>query len=40
MATRKQFILRLEPETHEAFKTWADTEFRSINAITSIDDDV
>jgi hypothetical protein len=31
MATRKPFLLRLEPETHEALQTWADSEFRSLN---------
>ncbi len=31
MAQRKAFLLRLEPETHEALQRWADSEFRSLN---------
>ena len=31
MASRKPFLLRLEPETHEALQVWADSEFRSLN---------
>jgi hypothetical protein len=31
MAQRKAFLLRLEPETHEALQRWADAEFRSLN---------
>jgi len=32
MAQRKPFLLRLDPSTHEALQTWADTELRSLNA--------
>jgi hypothetical protein len=31
MASRKPFLLRLEPETHEALQAWADSELRSLN---------
>lgn len=32
MAPRKAFLLRLDPETHEALQRWADAELRSLNA--------
>jgi hypothetical protein len=32
MAQRKAFLLRLDPETHEALQRWADAELRSLNA--------
>lgn len=32
MAQRKTFLLRLDPETHEALQHWADAELRSLNA--------
>jgi len=32
MAQRKAFLLRLDPETHEALQRWADAEMRSLNA--------
>jgi len=32
MAQRKPFLLRLDPETHEALQRWADAELRSLNA--------
>ena len=31
MAQRKQFLLRLPPELHDALKRWADDELRSLN---------
>ncbi|MDR0843018.1 MAG: hypothetical protein LBP68_06340 [Acidobacteriota bacterium] len=31
MATRKPFLLRLDPVVHEALQTWADAELRSLN---------
>ncbi len=32
MASRKAFLLRLDPATHEAMQRWADAELRSLNA--------
>jgi hypothetical protein len=32
MVQRKAFLLRLEPEIHEALQHWADAELRSLNA--------
>lgn len=32
MAQRKAFLLRLDPETHEAVQCWANAELRSLNA--------
>ena len=32
MAQRKAFLLRLDPEIHEAMQRWADAEMRSLNA--------
>jgi hypothetical protein len=32
MATRKPFLLRLDPATHEALQRWADADLRSLNA--------
>ncbi len=32
MAQRKSFLLRLDPEIHEALQRWADAEMRSLNA--------
>ena len=32
MAQRKTFLLRLDPEIHEAVQRWADAELRSMNA--------
>jgi len=32
MAQRKPFLLRLDPETHQAMQRWADAELRSLNA--------
>jgi hypothetical protein len=29
---RKPFLLRLDPQTHEALQRWADAELRSLNA--------
>jgi hypothetical protein len=31
MIQRKPFLLRLDPTTHEALQSWADSELRSIN---------
>lgn len=31
MATRKAFLLRLDPETFEAVQRWADDDLRSVN---------
>ena len=31
MATRKPFLLRLDPETFAAMQRWADDELRSVN---------
>ena len=30
--TRKPFLLRLDPATHEALQRWADADMRSLNA--------
>jgi hypothetical protein len=32
MSSRKPFLLRLDPATHEALQRWADAEMRSLNA--------
>lgn len=32
MAQRKPFLLRLDPQTHAALQSWADSELRSLNA--------
>jgi hypothetical protein len=32
MAQRKAFLLRLDPETHQALQRWADADLRSLNA--------
>lgn len=32
MATRKPFLLRLDPKVREALQRWADDELRSVNA--------
>lgn len=32
MAERKTFLLRIQPEVHEALQRWADDELRSLNA--------
>ncbi len=32
MASRKPFLLRLDPATHEALDVWAGAELRSLNA--------
>ena len=32
MPNKKQILLRLDPETHDALKRWADDELRSVNA--------
>ena len=32
MAERKPFLLRLDPQLHEALQKWADDELRSVNA--------
>ena len=32
MVQRKPFLLRLDPQTHEALQRWADAELRSLNA--------
>ncbi len=31
MAKRKSFLLRLQPEIHQALQHWAEDEFRSLN---------
>lgn len=31
MAERKPFLLRLDPELHEALQRWADDDLRSLN---------
>ena len=31
MATKKVFMLRVNPEIYEALEKWADDEFRSVN---------
>ena len=32
MATRKSFLLRLDPAVHDALQRWAGDELRSVNA--------
>ena len=32
MPHKKQILLRLEPQTHDALKRWADDDLRSVNA--------
>jgi hypothetical protein len=32
MATRKPFLLRLDPQLHDALQRWAEDELRSVNA--------
>lgn len=32
MGERKPFLLRLDPQLHEALQKWADDELRSVNA--------
>jgi hypothetical protein len=32
MAERKPYLLRLDPQLHEALQRWADDELRSVNA--------
>jgi hypothetical protein len=32
MGDRKPFLLRLDPQLHEAVQRWADDELRSVNA--------
>lgn len=32
MAKRKAFLLRLDPQVHDAVRRWADDELRSVNA--------
>ena len=32
MAQRKPFLLRLDPQVHEALQRWADADLRSLNA--------
>lgn len=32
MATRKSFLLRLDPAVHDAVQRWAGDELRSVNA--------
>ena len=32
MPNKKQILLRLEPQTHDALKQWADDDLRSVNA--------
>jgi hypothetical protein len=32
MATRKTFLVRLDPALHEALQRWADADLRSLNA--------
>ena len=32
MKSRKSFLLRITPELYEALETWAQQEFRSVNA--------
>ncbi|MBI9068176.1 MAG: Arc family DNA-binding protein [Salinivirgaceae bacterium] len=31
MSKKKQFVLRIDPEKHQALEKWAADEFRSIN---------
>ena len=32
MAKRKEFLVRLDPQVHDALRRWADEELRSLNA--------
>ena len=32
MADKKSYLLRIDPDTHEALQRWAGDEFRSVNA--------
>ncbi len=32
MATKKSFLLRMNPELHEIYESWAADELRSVNA--------
>ena len=32
MADKRSYLLRIDPETHEALQRWAADEFRSLNA--------
>jgi len=32
VAEKKSYLLRIDPETHEALQRWAADEFRSVNA--------
>ena len=32
MADKKSYLLRIDPDTHEALQRWAGDEFRSLNA--------
>ncbi|MGA5700437.1 toxin-antitoxin system HicB family antitoxin [Peterkaempfera bronchialis] len=32
MAERKKFLLRIDPQVHDALQRWADDELRSLNA--------
>jgi hypothetical protein len=32
MAQRKEFLVRLDPQIHDALRRWADDELRSLNA--------
>ena len=32
MAKRKSFLVRIDPQVHQALQRWADDELRSINA--------
>jgi len=32
MAGKKPFLLRLDPQVHDALRRWADDELRSLNA--------
>jgi len=31
VAARKPFLLRIDPDVHEALQKWAEDEFRSLN---------
>jgi hypothetical protein len=32
MAKRKEFLVRLDPQVHDALRRWADGDLRSLNA--------
>lgn len=32
MTKRKEFLIRLDPQVHDALRRWADAELRSLNA--------